>query len=93
MERHPAFPNLQGVQRVLQIVRSVVEDHITDTATEDNSKDRPDDEVVEIQRAWTCRVALRKAQTIAPAKDNPDDICQRIPTYRQRTNLNSDWIN
>src|SRR5215472_14351074 len=78
-------------------MRKIVEQHITNTAAENNAERDPDDEVVEIGHGERGRAApqlLRRNNRarIIPAADNADDIGERVPAHRKRADRNQDWI-
>src|SRR5215472_13825280 len=70
-------------------MREVIEQHITDAATQDNAERDPNNKVVEIgdaQRGWAAPQSWRgnDRARVEPAADDPDDISERIPAHRER---------
>ena len=71
-------------------MRQIVEQHVADAAAEDDAERDPDDEIVEIgdgQRRLAApqRFVADQRAGIEPAEQNADDIGERVPADRERT--------
>src|ERR1700690_4143596 len=47
VERHPALPQIERLDRVLDVIDQIVEQHVADAAAEHDAKRRPDEEIVD----------------------------------------------
>lgn len=97
MERHAAFPELDDFRRVREEIRGIVEQHVAEPAAEDDAERHPQDEVVEIDHRQR-RVAVPEplgadeGAGVDPAAEDTDDIGERVPTDRERSDLDQDGI-
>ena len=62
--------------------REGVEQHESDQPAEHHAERRPDQEIVDIAARDELQLAVGQDQAIAPTSDQPDDIGQRVTTYR-----------
>ena len=90
MERHAAVPEFEDLDRVRGEVRQIVEQHVAGAAAENDAERDPDHEVVEVEHGERRRAAPQPFRSddgarIEPAGDDADDIGQRIPADRERS--------
>ncbi len=99
VERHAAFPHAQDEQRVaaefMRLVGDGVEKNVADTAAEQDADHRVEREVVDVlllQRAFgsIAPEASRgnDADRIPPAKQQAEDVAERVPAHRERPKMN-----
>ena len=67
MKRHPAMPQVQRFDRVLQIIAGLIKQHITDAAAEHDAEGRPNQKIIDIAALDEARRPVRQDQAIAPA--------------------------
>ena len=98
VERHAAVPDLEDLQRVGEVDRQIVEQHIADASAGDDADRRPDDEIVDVgglhRRAGRAPQALIGDQPLGvpPADEDADDIGQRIPADGEGADLDQHRI-
>ena len=78
-------------------VGGVVEQHVAEPATEDDAERHPQDEVVEVddgQRRFAAPQPFRAddGAGIDPAAEDADDIGERVPADRERSDLDQHGI-
>ena len=84
VKRHTAFPYFENIQRMIDIGREFVKQHITQPAADNDAKDAPSQEVVEHFAREQC-IALRDAAAAQPQKQHKaDDVAQGIPADGER---------
>src|SRR6266478_4069748 len=91
MKRHAAIPDLENLQRMLDEMRQIVEQHIAGASAQDDAERHPKDEIVEVfdlQRRRPAPVSFiaNHGAGIDPAQQNSENIRQRVPTDRERPN-------
>ena len=89
----PPFHSCERLERVRGEIGRIVEQHVADAAAEDDAERDPHDEVVEVERGHRRRPApqarrLDQRARVEPAGQDADDIGERVPADRER----SDWI-
>src|SRR3546814_8854645 len=87
---HAALPQLYNVAGVREEARGVVEQHIGQSAAQDDAKRRPGDEIVRVTaghgRAWR----LQQAEQIPPADEYAGDIGEAVPAELQEAEVKRD---
>jgi hypothetical protein len=87
VERHAAAPEIEDLDRVVDILLEIVEQHVADAAAEDDAQRGPDKKVVDVDRPRDHRRLLGDPERIAPADDQAGDIGERIPAKREGPEL------
>jgi hypothetical protein len=85
VERHAAFPHLENIQRIGQIVTEFVEQHIPETATENHPQHTIKQQIVELLRIQQrCRAALDTVMSECEKQRKGQQIHQPVPANGQR---------
>src|SRR5690606_33224161 len=93
MKRHAALPDREDGRRVLDVAGEVVEQDVAETSAQNDARGRPDEEIVDVDRAD--RAAARtpeavigdEAARIPPGEQDADNISQPVPVDRKRADL------
>ena len=93
MKRHPAMPQVQRFDRVLQIIAGLIKQHITDAAAEHDAEGRPNQKIIDIAALDEARRPVRQDQAIAPADQQPGNIGEGIPADDKRADRDGHRIN
>src|SRR6266481_3354525 len=91
MKRHAAIPDLENLQRVLDEMRQIVEQHIAGASAQDDAERHPKDEIVEVfdlqrRRPTPVSFIANHSAGVGPAQQNAENIRQRVPTDREGPN-------
>src|SRR6185369_17590176 len=92
MEGHAAFPDLEGFQRLMDIVFRMPEQYLAQPAAEDDAYDDPGDEIIELFALESLRRQLDEAQAVPPAEQNAGDVGKRVPADIDRPQMEGDGI-
>ena len=87
MEAHAAVPDLEDGGGMAEIQARLVEQDIAQPAAEHDAERGPGQEVVDVERRSDHRAPAHQPAHQPPAGDQPDDIGERIPAYRDRTQM------
>ena len=87
VKRHAALPYEQYVEGVRQIVIGAVDQDVAEPAAENHAERRPDDEVVDVPFLERRVRQAGQGDDIAPTQQQAGDIGQRVPTYREWSDL------
>ena len=97
MEGHAAAPDLEDFERAREVIARVVEQHVAEPAADDDAERAIDEQIVDAVgrgalHAAPQRVGGDDAADQPPAGDQPDDIGERVPANRQRTQLKQNGV-
>ena len=88
VEGHPPLPDPQNASRIDDKTSQVVKEHIAHTPTQDDADDDPCQQPLDLLGPRRCRAGPKPwrrdhPHDQLPARDQSDDIGQRIPAQRQ----------
>ena len=98
MEGHAALPDGEDVERMRDVARQVVEQHVACAPAQHHADRRPDDEIVEVlglHRQMAIRPQARGGDEtfgVPPGEQDAHDIADAVPVHRQRSDLDDDRI-
>ncbi len=92
MEGHAALPQIEDVDRIGEIERWLVEQHIAEPSAEHRAERRPHQEIVDLQRGDPGVRLGRQPAQIAPSAGQAGDIGQGVPADDDRTETQRDRI-
>lgn len=90
MERHPAFPCLENIDRMIEVMLWVVEQNTTQPAANHHADNGPEAEIVDLRRA---KLEFGEFSRDAPCKPQPnyyaENIGQSVPSDWKRSEMKS----
>ena len=92
MERHPAMPDIERLQRVRRVIARHVEQDIAEASAEDDAERGPHQEIIDVLAADQIWRPAGQRQAIAPADQQPDNIGERVPADRERAERDRDRV-
>ena len=93
VERHPALPDGEDLERVLEVVAGLVEEDVAEPAARDHAEHAVEQQVVEQRDRHPPRPAGRDAASAEPVRDREtDEIHQPVPADRERADLDRDRV-
>src|SRR3546814_6211329 len=92
MEGHAAIPQLQYLQRVLEIEFGPVEEDVAEPAADQDAERRVKDHVVGMAAGHGGAGLFDQLQQIPPAEDDAGEIGKRIPAELEEAEIERDRI-
>src|SRR4029077_19364329 len=93
MEGHAALPDVEDLDRIMQVLGQLVEQHVAETPAEHNSDHAIKQQVVEILVTPTqVRTLLDTKSAQQDPRDKGDQIHEAVPTNGQRAKLDGCWV-
>jgi hypothetical protein len=92
VEGHAAVPDLKDLERVGEVVVRLVEEHVAEPSAEHDAERRPGQKIIDVGRLCDQRRPFGERDAIAPADDQPGDIGERVPAYREGAELDEGGV-
>ncbi len=98
VETHPPMPGLEDLQGILPDDVGGVEEHVPQSAADDDPQGHPQHQVVDLGRGGRRSASgpepfgLHQACDIAPSQDDPGDIGQGVPAHRERADMHQHGV-
>jgi hypothetical protein len=92
VEGHSAVPQLEDVDRVLEVVAEVVEQNVADAAAEDDSERRVEHEVVGMAASHRASRLLDQLQQVPIADENAGQVRKAVPPQLEESEVERDRI-
>src|SRR3989344_3740533 len=92
VERHPAGPEIKDFERVVEIVRQVVEQHVPQPPTENHAKNDVKKKIGNLFRLPVETGLFRLTHGQPPAADEANEVHQAVPVNLKRSETDGDGV-
>ena len=92
VERHAAVPDRERLQRVAEVEARPVEQDVAEAAAEHHAERDVDQEVVDVGRGQPPARPPHEALHVLPPEHQTEDVGERVPSDRERPDLDQDRI-